>query len=182
MGPTGRHLVVFPLSDSDVASSVVDLDAFLTGDYARVVSAVRRICGTGVDAEDAVQDALVKLMRRGPLDAPIASVPAWVTVVAANGARSTQRRRGTEARALRRVPEVVPAPHDQSIGQIDLDRALAALPDRQRTVATLFYVFDESVATIAASMGISAGTVKTQLSRARASLSVALGHQEGMTA
>lgn len=162
---------------TDVAP--VDLDGFVTRDYARVVAAVRRICGTDIDAEDAVQDALVKLVQLGSAASSVESIPAWVTVVASNGAHSGRRRRGSEERALGRVGVPADSATEVIDGRLDLDRALAALPERQRQIATLHYLLDASVASIAQALEISDGTVKTQLSRARAALAVALGHQEG---
>ena len=170
------------MTDSPAAMVPVDLDRFVAQDYAKVVSAVRRICGPGVDAEDAVQDALVKLVRRGANETPIDSIAAWVTVVASNTARDGMRRRGAEERALRRHGAAADAMASESSttdGRLDLDQALGALPDKQRTIATLFYVFDTPVATIATTMSISEGTVKTQLSRARAALAAAMNVQGG---
>ena len=159
----------------------IDLDAFVAADYTRVIAAVRRICGTGVDAEDAVQDALVKLIQRGEQEPPIDSIPAWVTVVASNSARSGLRRRGSEERALGRLGVAPEATESTSEGRIDIDRALGTLPERQRQIATLFYLLDLPVAAIATAMSISDGTVKTQLSRARSSLATAMGLDGGQT-
>jgi RNA polymerase sigma-70 factor (ECF subfamily) len=52
------------------------------------------------------------------------------------------------------------------------------LPERQREIVLLHYYLDASVADTAAAMGISEGTVKTQLHRARAKLADALGLAE----
>jgi RNA polymerase sigma-70 factor, ECF subfamily len=59
-----------------------------------------------------------------------------------------------------------------------LDAALAALPRRQREVVALFYYGEFSVAEVAATLGVSEGTVKTSLSRARDSLARALAPKE----
>lgn len=56
------------------------------------------------------------------------------------------------------------------LGTVALVAALRELPDRQRRVAVLPYVCDLTVEQVAAETGISAGTVKTHLSRARAAL------------
>ena len=55
-----------------------------------------------------------------------------------------------------------------------MQRALRALPDRQRVAVALHYLADLSVADVAAAMGISEGAVKTHLHRARSQLAVSL--------
>lgn len=58
--------------------------------------------------------------------------------------------------------------------RLDVDAAIRALPRRQREVVTLYYLADLSVTDVAAVLGISAGTVKSQLSDARARLRASL--------
>ena len=53
-------------------------------------------------------------------------------------------------------------------------RAVRGLPKLQRGVVALHYVDDLSVAEVADVLGVSIGTVKTSLSRARSSLAPAL--------
>ena len=58
-------------------------------------------------------------------------------------------------------------------------RALEALPRRQREVAVLRYLLEMSTAEVAAALGITQGTVKSSLARARVHLVEALGvHEE----
>ena len=54
-------------------------------------------------------------------------------------------------------------------------RRVAALPSGQRTVVTLYYGQEMKVNAIARAMGITGGTVKTLLFRARQSLRRSLG-------
>lgn len=154
-----------------VLAPAVDLDAFMARDYPGVVAAVRFIAGDRTAAEDAVQDALVRLLGNPPVE-PVRSVAAWVTVVASNEARARHRRTGSERRAVERLgarrgadPDPEPA-----VERDDLLSALAALPLGQRQVCVMHYYLDRSVADIAADLGVSTGTVKTQLHRARTAL------------
>ena len=57
---------------------------------------------------------------------------------------------------------------------LEVARALAALPRRQREVAVLRYLLEMSTTEVATALGIGEGTVKSSLSRARAHLLEAL--------
>lgn len=48
--------------------------------------------------------------------------------------------------------------------------ALRALPRRQREIVALHYLLDMGIAEVASTLDVSAGTVKTQLHRARATM------------
>ena len=56
--------------------------------------------------------------------------------------------------------------------------AIRGLPERQRLAVVLHYLDDLPVQEVAAVMGISDGTVKTTLFKARASLAAALAGEE----
>lgn len=146
---------------------------FLATDYARVVGIVGLVCPTRAMAEDAVQDALLTTWSR---KAAPDSYTAWVTTVALNKARSATRRLRAEQRALDRVDRST-APRDET-AQTDVARALTRLSVRQRQVTVLRYWLDFDIASIARVLDISEGTVKTQLSRARAALAPLLAHEE----
>lgn len=148
------------------------LQAFLASDYARVVGVVSLVCQSRAQAEDAVQDALLATWSRG--DDPD-SYPAWVTTVALNRARSATRRLRAEQRAVDRLPARTPS---EDVLTADVARALTRLSLRQRQVTVLRYWLDLDVAAIARVLGVSDGTVKTQLSRARAALAPLLAAEE----
>lgn len=149
---------------------------FAVSEYPKVVAAVRLITGDREGAEDAVQDALAHLWEKGGQWPD--NLAAWVTVAASNRSRSSGRRRGAESRALERLgtpPEEETDP-TESLGDAQIiDRALRTLPDRQRRIAVLYYLGDHQVREIAVALGVSDGTVKTQLSRARSALAAAIG-------
>ncbi len=144
-----------------------EIRAFVAEAYGRVVSAVGLVTGSSDGAEDAVQDALLKVVRDGHRPDNLA---AWVTVVATNQVRQAQRRRRTEDRVVERIPRHVGDAEASLAEAVDIRAAIADLPQRQREVVLLYYYLDVAVADIAESMRISTGTVKTQLHRARATL------------
>jgi RNA polymerase sigma-70 factor (ECF subfamily) len=149
---------------------------FVETEYGRVVSAVGRATRRPDAAEDAVQEALLKVVADGHRPDRLA---AWVTVVAINDLRAHHRRADAETRAVRRLGQ--PPPHDPA--SIVADRvavldALDGLAEGQRTAVLLHYYLDAKVADIAAALGVSEGTVKTQLHRGRQALAAALGEEE----
>jgi RNA polymerase sigma-70 factor (ECF subfamily) len=93
---------------------------------------------------------------------------AWVRRIAINVSRdrmrSDRRRRDREAAVVAPPTPDVTDSFDADEGASEL---LAGLAARQREVATLFYLEDCSVDDIADRLGVSAGTVKFHLARAR---------------
>jgi RNA polymerase sigma factor (sigma-70 family) len=104
----------------------------------------------------------------------IESLPGWVAAVALNLTRSGWRRAVAERRARRRLPERSGWAVTPSVEHVDVARALERLPRRQREVAVLRYLLEMSTAEVASTLGITEGTVKSSLSRARAHLVEAL--------
>lgn len=150
-----------------------DLEAFVRSEYPRVVAAVGFASGDRVGAEDAVQDVLASLLGS---DVEVRDPRAFVVTAAMNRVRSRERRRGAERRAMDRfrarppLPGAAPdAPDDEVL------EALRELPHRQREAVALHYLLDMAVTEVATTLGVSVGTVKTQLHRARAALRERLG-------
>ena len=108
----------------------------------------------------------------------IDSLPAWVAAVALNQTRSGWRRAMAERRARHRLPGATGSTEEPSTDHVDVAKALATLPRRQREVAVLRYLLEMSTAEVAAALGIGEGTVKSSLARARAHLMDALAVRE----
>jgi RNA polymerase sigma-70 factor (ECF subfamily) len=139
------------------------------------VNAVALASGSYPAAEDAVQEALVRAWIRSERGGSIESLPAWVASVALNLTRSGWRRSAAERRASRRVRapgESVAAPPNED--QVEVARALAALPRREREVAVLRYLLGFDTKETATMLSIGEGTVKSSLARARTNLADAL--------
>jgi RNA polymerase sigma-70 factor (ECF subfamily) len=155
-----------------------DIRVFLRDEYPRLVAAVALVAGDVATAEDAVQEAIVRAWERSERGEHIDALDRWVAAVAMNLSRSRLRRLRVERLARPRL--VVAATADPPSGDaIDVRDALAALPRRQREAAVLRYYLDLPTNEIARSMRTSEGTVKSQLSKARAHLAEALGATEG---
>ena len=136
--------------------------------YARLVGVVGAVCGSTHEAEEAVQDAFVRLMGQWPKVSRYDDPEAWVRK-AALGYASNRRRKtinGLRAALIHGpAPDVAPPTGDA----VDLRRALAALPRAQRE-AIVLQDLGLDVAAIARHLDIPEGTVKSRLSRARATL------------
>ena len=149
---------------------------FLRDDYARVVGAVALVSGSRPAAEDAVQEALLRAWSRSERGESIDSLASWVVTVALNLSRSGVRRAFADRRARSKVAALhVPDAPEPSGDATDVRRALAALPRRQREVVVLRLMLEMDTAATAGALGISEGTVKSTLSRAREVLADALG-------
>jgi RNA polymerase sigma-70 factor (sigma-E family) len=125
------------------------------------------LCGDRGLAEDLVQDAFLALYRRFGEQLPIEAPVAYARRVVVNGHISHTRRRS--ATVLAEVPEradEVPHPEDQDA----MWRALATLPERQRTVLVLRYYLDLPDREIAAALDCREGTVRSLAARAFATL------------
>lgn len=151
------------------------IDAFFQSSYAPLVASIGAAFGGAVPAEDVVQEALVRAWEHGARGGdPIASLPGWVRVVATNLGRDHLRRSGSLERAYQRLAfEPVFATAADVLGE-RLSAAVAKLPPRQQQVVVLHYRDDLPVAAIATTLGISPGTVKSTLARARANLAEVL--------
>lgn len=148
---------------------------FLETSYPRLVAAVTLVAGSREAAEDAVQEALARAWERAGME-QIRSLPAWVTKVSLNLSRSRWRRLRAEARATERLlPTSSLAPSESPL---DVQRALTRLSRRQREVTVLRYYLGMDLSEIASVLGVSEGTVKTQLFRARRALAELLGDGE----
>lgn len=125
-----------------------------------------RLVGPG-EADDVVQEALVRAWRRWSTFDPTRGTPtAWLLAIVADRARRHPRPR----HVLMEAAHASAGPVD-----LDLERAIARLPERQRIAVTLFYFVDLDVAAIAEVMDIAPGTVKATLHRGRERLRTLIG-------
>lgn len=122
----------------------------------------------GADPDDVVQEALLRAwQKRATYDAERGSARTWLLALTADQARRVRRRRRSLNRAQR--DDIAVLTQDR-VADVDLRRAVKALPRRQREAIVLFYHVDLSVQEAAQLMGCSPGTVKSTLFDARARL------------
>ncbi|WBB47731.1 SigE family RNA polymerase sigma factor [Verrucosispora sp. WMMA2044] len=130
-------------------------------------------------AEDLVQTALTKTYLAWKRLGGIEAIEPYTRRVMVNTSTSWWRRRWHGERPTEVLPEQ--AATDELERQLDRDvlwRHLRALPARQRAVLVLRFYEDMSEAQTAAMLDISPGTVKSQTSRALATLRRRIGAEE----
>jgi RNA polymerase sigma factor (sigma-70 family) len=116
-----------------------------------------------IDADDAVQEALVRAWRkRSQFDERRGTPAAWLCAIAADQARQARRRQRPRT-LLGDVSARVRSADDA----VDVEFAIATLSPRQRLAVDCFYFVGLSVLETAAVMRCSEGTVKSTLSDAR---------------
>jgi RNA polymerase sigma-70 factor (sigma-E family) len=132
-----------------------------------------RLLGSREDADDVAQEALARASVRWSRVVGGGDPAPWVVRVATNLALDRWRR-GRTAAAYASSVGATANTVDRADDRVDLHRALAGLPKRQREVVVLRYVADLSEAAVADALGCSVGTVKTHASRGLAALRTAL--------
>lgn len=132
-------------------------------------------------AEDLVQVALVRTHRNWHRIRRSDAPEAYVRKVLVNLASSHWRRlwRRVEHPAAHLPDRATPDPTTDADQRDELWSALSALPPRMRAVLVLRYFADMSEAEIAAALGCSAGTVKSQASRGLARLRASYANGSG---
>ncbi|WP_160000580.1 sigma-70 family RNA polymerase sigma factor [Roseomonas sp. 18066] len=134
----------------------------------------RFLARDAAQADDLVQEAILRALRAEAQWDPATSLRAWLFHILRNAFLEQLRRRGTERRALERLPPaeaLVAAPAQEARGAVaDLQRAMATLPAPQREALVLVGAHGLSHEEAAAVCGVPVGTVKARVARARAAL------------
>lgn len=143
-----------------------DFTAWVTP-HLQVMARVAARLAPAAERDDVVQEALSRAWRRrSTYDAARGSAAAWLCAIVAGEARRARARRTTPTLDL--VDGAAASGHPER--DLDLERAVAALPRRQREAVDLHYFAGLTVAETATVMGCAEGTVKSTLSDARGRL------------
>jgi RNA polymerase sigma-70 factor, ECF subfamily len=152
-----------------------------------------RLAGNYDDAHDVAAEAFLRICQVIGTCKSAVTLPAWINRIVANVfydiRRRSQRCPSVSLDALAEqtnggflaaleVPSASPQSYvEERERKLMLNDAIAALPNYQRRMVTLFYHEDRSYGEIADIMGIPVGTVKSRLSRARLALLEKLASQ-----
>jgi RNA polymerase sigma-70 factor, ECF subfamily len=145
------------------------------------------MAGNDADAADATQEALLAIVRGLPRFDGRSSFRTWSYRVAVNACldelRRRKRRPTTGLPDLERFdrPSYGSGPDDVA-SRLELDAALAALPDDFRAAVVLRDVADLDYAEIAEVLQIPAGTVRSRIARGRMALARTLTANDISTA
>lgn len=143
---------------------------------ARIHRRVRRILSDPRDAEEVAQDVLLTVVRRIRSFRGRSTLATWIQRVATNAALAhLRRRRRQDARAIAWPP--VPTGSgsrlgaDAELARRELGRVLARaierLPEAYRRPLVLRHVEGQSIAAIAAGLGLGRTAVKSRVHRSR---------------
>ena len=141
--------------------------------FPRLVSLGTLKTGRADVARDLAQETMLRAHARwdelSTYDAPAA----WCHTVMTNLLIDHHRSATSERRAVERLGERPAADPSEATATPALDRwneLVAPLPDRHRTIVTLYYADDLSIAQIAQLLGMTRGAVKAALFKARRTL------------
>ncbi|MFN8129197.1 MAG: RNA polymerase sigma factor SigM [Candidatus Nanopelagicales bacterium] len=158
-----------------------DADAFgelFTRHRDRLWAVALRTSGSPEDAADALQEAMIAAFRRAGSFRGDAAVTTWLHRIVVNACLDQHRRRKS-----RPTTTWIESLHEREYDrddvanrelQIELERALATLPDDQRAAIVLVDVEGYSVEETARILDCAPGTVKSRCSRGRARLAARL--------
>ncbi|MDI6027520.1 sigma-70 family RNA polymerase sigma factor [Corticibacterium sp. UT-5YL-CI-8] len=138
----------------------------------------RTFCRNPDDADDLVQDTLVKALNAFESFQPGTRLKSWMFTIMRNTFYTKIKIYTREAPGAADCVATIPAteaPQEWSIRGREVREALARLPQHQREVLTLIGIFGESYEDTAAICGCAIGTVKSRLNRARLSILDELG-------
>lgn len=147
----------------------------------RIYGLCLRLVADATEAEQLTQDAFVQAWRKLDRFRGESAFGTWLHRLTVNLVLDWQRSRGrrrrveidldpqAEAEALRRT-----TPPSRVVDRLELERAIATLPEGARTIFVLAEIEGYPLKEIATQLGIAEGTVKAQNHRARRLLREAL--------
>jgi RNA polymerase sigma-70 factor (ECF subfamily) len=166
------------------------LEALLRRHHDRIRAVCRRLAGATRDADDAVQETMIKVVRSLESFDGRSSFGTWVYRIATNTSLDELRRRSRRP-ALHMVREDH-GDHENGQGEFNderseraieqiadrmsIDQAIEQLPEEYRVAVILRDVADLDYAEISEVLGIPVGTVKSRIARGRMRLSEDLGN------
>jgi RNA polymerase sigma-70 factor, ECF subfamily len=162
------------------------MDALLRRHYDRVHAVCRRIAGSTRDADDAAQEAMIRVVRSLDRFDGRSAFSTWVYRIATNASLDELRKRKRRPQlhivdddeAPERVDDLSHRTVDAVADRLAIDEALAELPDDFRIPVVMRDVGDLDYAEIALELDVPVGTVKSRIARGRRLLVERLGNQD----
>ena len=166
------------------------LDLLLRRHYDRVHAVCVRIAGATRDADDAAQEAMIRIVRALDRFDGRSAFSTWAYRIATNAALDELRKRQRRPQlhvvdaddgAGREAPadELAHRRVDAVADRLSIEAALAELPEEFRVPVVMRDVGDLDYAEIAVELGVPIGTVKSRIARGRRMLVDRLGNHDG---
>jgi RNA polymerase sigma-70 factor (ECF subfamily) len=169
---TGATLASSPARLVAVGAREEQFRAFYAAEYPSLARYAYKLVSDAELAHDLAQEAFSRMYGRW---VKVTEPRAYLYGVTTNLARKTWRTRARDAAVLEQLqgePQRDVPSHDTAVV---LRASVQGIPAKLRDVVLLHYFADLPVAQVAAAVGRPEGTVKRQLSEARALLALALG-------
>jgi RNA polymerase sigma-70 factor (ECF subfamily) len=132
----------------------------------RLLGLIRRLlCRAGDDSDDVLQVVWLRAMRGAPTFRWTSSLSSWLCGIAVRASMETLR--DGRRRTVFALDSDVEAPTPDIVSRLDLENAIAKLPEHHRIVFLLHDVEGFTHEEIATQLGIAVGTSKANLHRAR---------------
>lgn len=174
----GRKLWTGRSDDTALVAAVTGgdreaLEVLLRRHYPRIYAVCRRLAGNDADAADAAQEALLAITRGLSRFDGRASFATWSYRVATNACLDELRRR--RRRIASSLPDELAGSRHDPVGdsitaRLDLEGALARLPEEFRVPVILRDQAGLSYAEISEVLDVPSGTVRSRIARGRARL------------
>lgn len=172
--PVTTGTVAVPVSLRAASTTDDEFRAFYASEYAGLARYLWRLVDDTEAAHDLAQESMVRLYSRWK---GVTEPRGYLYKVATNLVRRAWRKRADELIALGALTQLAlvvgAAVEGPEVGHVVRD-AVRTLPARLRDVVLLHYFADLSVDDVAAATNRPSGSVKRQLSEARAALAKAL--------
>lgn len=167
--PVSQHDDVVKRAQSGDGSA---FDALYSEHVGRIFALCLRMCANGNEAETLTQDVFVRMWQQLPSFRGESLFSTWLHRLAVNVVLEDRRATNRRLAHVLPVEEVNDLPRAGTTARdhetaLDLERAIALLPEGARIVLVLHDVEGYTHEEIATLYGIAVGTTKAQLHRAR---------------
>lgn len=165
------------------------MEQLLGRHYDRVHAVCRRIAGGSRDADDAAQEAMIRIVRSIDRFDGRAAFGTWAYRIATNTALDELRKRkrrphlrivddDDESRPAEPVDPLADRTVEAVSDRLAIEAALADLPEEFKAPVVMRDIGDLDYAEIAEALGVPIGTVKSRIARGRRLLVDRLGNRD----
>lgn len=140
-------------------------EALYRAEVGRIYALCLRLCGNVAEAEEYCQEVFVRAWQKIALFKGEARFGTWLHRLAANWVIGHLRKKRVDFADLEEAPDIPVAPSHGD--KRDLEQAMARLPEGARTIFILAVVEGYTHEETAAMLGVTVGTSKAQVHRAK---------------